>query len=137
MLNSLSLRFSAYSLTESAKQLKSNGFHSVGKIRRTRDTEQSGAFVVMSLMFPAAGLCVWSSTLLSSESVFGCFALSAFLTVAPSQFRAGRSSSATHRLASLMFNRTACLGKLNPAKISVEQYQIIFSIQLSVLLVFI
>lgn len=124
MLNSLSLRVSAYSLTESEKQLKNNGLPFGRKDETDWDTEQRGAFVDMSLVFPASGLCVWSCSLLSSESVFGCFALSAFLTVPPSSLRAGRSPSAGHTLVSLMFNCTTCLAKLNQAKIAIEQYQI-------------
>ncbi len=103
MLNSLSAGQRA--LFESEKQLQNNGL----PFGRKDETEQSGAFVDMSLVFPASGLCVWSW-----ESVFGCFGLS----VAPSRIRAGCSSSAAHRLAGLMFNRTARSGKLNPAEIS-------------------
>lgn len=51
-------------------------FHLVGKMRRTRDTGQSGAFVDMSLVFPASELCVVTQSFKFREHVWVLCSLS-------------------------------------------------------------
>ncbi len=79
-------------------------FHLVGKMRQNR----VGLLLTCHLCF------LLQDCVCGHERV----CLGALVSRSHPRLRVGRSSSAAHRLAGLMFNRTARSGKLNPAEIS-------------------